>query len=390
MLITVLTALALISIPESTHAEVKATDYGVVCDGVTDDRANLQSALNSANRVVLPTGTCLVTNAGGGAALIINDNQELVGEGNGTIIKLADNQNATILAITNHSNIGIYNLVLDGNRANQTAAAHGIRGVGNTNIRVENVNIVETSGYGIGFQAGTAKDIRIDNVIIKNTGSDGIDFKNLNSDNSGIFISNVTVENPGRSIETETQAGIDIRGIAHLSNINVTGLDTDQHGIRFRESSVETGQGGHYSSLTNFYVQGTGTSSYGVYVPADRVTVSNGTVNGTFIGIYVYGAHNSVDNVKTHGSGTGFLLETNANYVTLSACEAKAGLGKGFVIKSDYSIMNGIIAQGNSNAGIEITSTSDGAVVSGSVFRSNGAANIKSGTNTVSGANYSF
>lgn len=54
-----------VSISPVSHpnTSIYATDYGVVCDNATDDSANLQTAINSANlignvQVILPSGTC--------------------------------------------------------------------------------------------------------------------------------------------------------------------------------------------------------------------------------------------------------------------------------------------------------------------------------------------
>ena len=62
---------------------VKQAPYNAVGDGVTDDTAAIQAALNTGNRIYCPAGTYLISNA----LTVTASNTGLVGDGRGTIIK---------------------------------------------------------------------------------------------------------------------------------------------------------------------------------------------------------------------------------------------------------------------------------------------------------------
>jgi len=112
-------------------------DFGAKGDGVTDDTAAIQSAIDAANEigvlldssagaeVHLPPGQFLTS-----APIVLYggfENQErvsLIGAGSGsTTIKLADNSNSDMIVYNSTSGFNhcrIEGLLLDGNRANQT------------------------------------------------------------------------------------------------------------------------------------------------------------------------------------------------------------------------------------------------------------------------------
>jgi len=122
---------------------------------------------------------------------------------------------------------------------------------------IDDVEINNTNGYGIGIQEGTNKNVRINNVHILHTDKDGIDVKNVNDDNDSILISNVNVEYWNEDVSDTAKAAIDIRGPAVISNafINHPGA-TNATGIRFRNGELgsDNGLGGHGSSVSNFHI----------------------------------------------------------------------------------------------------------------------------------------
>lgn len=371
---------------------VNVFNYGAIGDGIVDDTAAFLSAFAASRDIVAPAGfTYKLTNQGATTCLALNNGYRLHGEGKDTILKIGNGENSSIIEFGTFQDMGVYDLTIDGNVANNTAG-HAIRGSGNTDIEIRNVQIKNTAGYGMGFQTGSFKRVTIENCVVTDTGNDGIDFKNPNNDNVGISIRGVTVERPGRI--TSNQAGIDIRGVAHLNDIWVSGLDDDQAGIRFREDGGGTvGAGGHFSSFSNVYIEGTGADSVAIYAPASRVKGENIYITGVGIGIHLAGIHNSIGNAHVNAAQIlGYLMDVNSTYSSFhSNCVARSGAGKGFKIEADYARISGVIAQGNTGAGIEITGNSTSAIVSTSTFRSNGAANIKNGVSTIDGGdNYAF
>ena len=103
------------------------------CDGVTDDSAALQSALNSASdpglgntKVVLPPGTCIIDPA---AAITINSGLWLQGAGRyGTTLKRKNSSAGGALLTFNADGITLSDFAIDGNKGGSgiTASADSV------------------------------------------------------------------------------------------------------------------------------------------------------------------------------------------------------------------------------------------------------------------------
>ncbi len=125
--------------------------FGAVGDGVTDDTAACQAALdfaitNGNTETYFPTGTYMVT------GLTIATRQRIHGDGNCSEIKLIDNSDANILTTTTGivSQLTIKDIRFNGNRTNQ-ASGDGLHLEG-TNILwavIERVSITLCKDYGI-------------------------------------------------------------------------------------------------------------------------------------------------------------------------------------------------------------------------------------------------
>jgi hypothetical protein len=111
---------------ETTY-NVKSPPYNAKCDGIIDDSAAIQRAIDAANAagggvVFIPTGTCIINTA----ALLIKSNVTISGTGPSSILKttirgyiIADEEDL------NDINIGVNNLTLDGGYPAGTDTLHG-------------------------------------------------------------------------------------------------------------------------------------------------------------------------------------------------------------------------------------------------------------------------
>ena len=106
-------------------------DYGVVRDGVADDTANLQAAINDA----AANGKVLISGSGVSIVTGLTIPSGLQWECNASVLKLANNTDANILVnsdtVGGNSDICIYaagslGLELDGNKANQGAISRPV------------------------------------------------------------------------------------------------------------------------------------------------------------------------------------------------------------------------------------------------------------------------
>lgn len=371
---------------------VSARTFGALGDGHADDRAAIQSAIDSmaasgGGQVLLPAGLYLVSSAAHSAVAIeLKSGVSLRGEGAGSIIKLRDGAGGHTVDATDVSNCAMRSLVIDGNRERQPSVGHGFRSGGVVGLVLQNLTIKNTYHYGIGIEAGINKNIVIDGVAIANTGGDGIDIKNKKNSDSDIVISNVTIRRWGLRTDVKAQTGIDCRGPIRLTNIQVSEpVANDAVGIRMRqgEASDINGIGGHHSNLNSFQVRmGTGHAQIGIDVVARYVTVANGSVTGGSRGLLVEEIGFRGAGIHVAGcSGPGILIDSptprlHGDGAILSDCSARDCGQDGFEVDSnDVRIVN-CTSSGNRGYGVMIMAGASRAHVQGGSFSGNGAGRI--------------
>ena len=103
---------------------VSVTDFGAVGDGVTDDTAAIQAALNASSNIYLPPGTYKTT-----APLLLNTYSQINGSGSNSIIK--NTTNLSVIESTTSTGSRIYfvgggNFKIEGNTAGIVAGSIGL------------------------------------------------------------------------------------------------------------------------------------------------------------------------------------------------------------------------------------------------------------------------
>jgi hypothetical protein len=165
--------------------------YGAVGDGATDDTVDIQAAIDASSvgdTILFPAGTYLIS-----SEIVLKPNRTYTGLNyNKTIIKQKDSSNLTYAMIvsekwdnndtTADDPVVIRDIFLDGNKANNTGTADGIR-LMNYRSLIDNVFVYQTDGYGIRFTdqnkagtniAGTAVENKIYRNYVIQTGKAGI------------------------------------------------------------------------------------------------------------------------------------------------------------------------------------------------------------------------
>lgn len=172
---------------------LSARDFGAKGDGVTDDTAAIQAALDAAAAaggaiVHLEAGTYVVSGSGKASAgcLQIGSNVVLAGDGQGeTTIRLADGSSGDITGIIRTPssdttvNVTIRDLTIDGNRDNTSGDVDGIfTGVApgvnasSEDILIIGVEVMNVSRYGFDPHEQTSRLVIADSISHDN-GADG-------------------------------------------------------------------------------------------------------------------------------------------------------------------------------------------------------------------------
>ena len=201
--------------------------YGAVGDGVTDDTAAIQSAINACSLVYIPTGNYYVK------TLVLNSNLTIFGDGQNSTKLIYDgtnrnNDNDTLfLALSTDentyiSNVTIKNMGLSGcsDTLGFSEFKHLIYLIGTNNISIDNVGLTAFRGDGIclggrNFVPPYPIDVPRHNlnVTIKNCNFDGVNYSNRNGisiiDCTNLLVQNSTFKNCTKSTPTIQPGAID-------------------------------------------------------------------------------------------------------------------------------------------------------------------------------------
>lgn len=370
---------------------VSVKDFGARGDGVTDDTAAIQAAINHAQAiggatVVFPRGTYMIykdnpTQGGSSpndAALrITGSGVRLLG--NGSKIKALPSPDGFVLlrigtfpinnGVVSLEDISIEDFEFDGSYPvvagepddEDAGKFSGILSYGVRRLTLRNLFVHHTGQYGIGLQNGGHVDTLIENVTIEDVRADGIDIKNNGSTDSGTKLNNVTVRRFGYGAIVAPYAGIDLMGPCTLNNILVEDfghLGNVDAAIRFKPGEIgdSRGIGAHFSSLSNFVIKaksGGLMNCVGIDVSARHVRVSNGSIEDTTsYGMWIIQENCGISNVVASRCLDGFRTSastylTNGDRAHFVNCVARHSTNYGFVTGSADVQWTGCIAQTN-------------------------------------------
>jgi hypothetical protein len=223
----------------ATIYDVKVV-YGAVGNGSTDDASAIQSAINAASAagggtVYFSSGTYLI-----GSEITLKSNITL--RGDNATLKLKNGCNATMFYCDTENYINFYDLIIDGNKANNSIGTwpHQYPGALITqhsgHLRIQHCRFTNQA-YGVGFMDLGSKDVVIDDNYFFNTDSP-IDCYGV-----GVVISNNVIEkfiNLGIQIEPTDVAGANINEANPNESTWLTGdyqqgMDISIHGNILRD-----------------------------------------------------------------------------------------------------------------------------------------------------------
>jgi hypothetical protein len=352
-------------------------DFGAVGDGVTNDTVAIQAACNTASAIFFPSGTYLVNN------LDIPSDTCLYGADNEkSIIKRINNGTGnTFIGVSNKSNIKFSNLQIDGNKDNQTNAAHNISIFGCEQATVEYCLIKNAKAVSGGFGAGIAfvegtNDSEVEQSLVS--------FNTIEScDNAGIYISKDSFISITDNLLKSNSDGVVVINfvfppVQYVQNYftitNNRCLFNTGTGIRF--------VGFYTGGTSSFPIQGPGMPPQKGVVISNNICKSNGQYGIAYQGYGATITGNFVEANGTTSSDGGILVNAWGTTVTGNSVldNSAYGIDGGGSVQCLFN-SNVISYQGNTSGlsatGINIGGTVDCQAV-GNILENNGGANSAS------------
>ena len=335
---------------------VSVKDFGAVGDGVTDDTAAIQAALDSnASSVTFPKGTYLSN------ALTVPSNIKIIGENGSTIKAIASLSGSlfeNVLYPTNpgNTNISFNNLVINGNKASAAVNESMIKLGHCTNVTIEDCLIYDSDGFGIDIQGSTST------ILIKGN-------KILDGNSGGINLNGVTAMGnrvTGNHIKGCQASGLIVQGgtkfVVISENIcEYNGL-TNGNGISAgnSQSCVINNNICRYNSYT-------AQAGSGIGINPSGYNCLNHTITGN---ICEYNGDDGIDIAP--GSGD------SSNYHSVTGNQLNYNIGAGINVggagSAEFLTIGNNYITGNGAAGIQFDSgTGSGrSSITGNVITSNG------------------
>lgn len=391
---------------------VNIKDFGAAVDGVTDDAAAFQAAINTGKDVVLAPGT-MVT----GLVTMSNSSQRIVGT-KACVIRRKNATAGNLFTITG-SDCALIGFTIDGNSSNQTYIYNNREILVSGAFSVlKDLRIYNAASMGIGVVPGAIAPM-ISNNDIQGVGDFGIFVNNAGGGTDpayGVCENNTVVEFglQGAGGGASPSVGIGIRsaigGWRVVNNLvrNITPRTNDQLGIECWTNSnnvivdgnvvdmaaANSGEfglsvTGYGSVVSNNLVLGT--SSYGIEI-VDRAVAVTGNVlrspTGAGIAVNLSVGHSDPgDIISITGNAIENTASSNPSFAAIIVAGDPAttpiaigingnvihGLSKGIQVDTqvnNYSISGNTIYNTGSTAASVVASGSHGAVTGNSILRS--------------------
>ncbi len=334
------------SIPTVPDGTLMLEQLDIKGDG-TNESATLQKALdyardNRINTVVFPANKTIVV----GEPIVVHEN--LIVNGNGCTIKLADNHPNMPNFVKLQENTQTRQLKIDGNKNNGNKGSNGVRLYSNTLF--ENNEVFNVSAYSIFPYA--ADNIKIINNTVHDSDQYGIATSGDEASND--YASDITIS--GNTIYDCKEVGIKLRWctntVVNQNTIRVPGASGDSaSGIRLYSFDGPNS----FVSITNNTITGYGTGGYAVGIESDNqnnanINIAGNTISTVYRGISISfpGATVAQNNISDC-SWTGiWLVSNNANI------ESNVLNNAGIIVNTDqagYNPSNNLIKGNTINGG---------------------------------------
>lgn len=267
-------------------------DFGALGDGVHDDTAAIQAAIDAASaaeggEVYLSAGTYNVSAPAQGGCLLLRAGVFLVGDGLGdTVIRSANPAGASSIIRGAGDWIGARDLTLDGNDTQANARGDGWNSAGHDGVFLQGVEVYNARGHGFDLRSA-GRTFNMVDCVARSNGGDGVitdgqvnsfihDSASYDNGNNGFALGG-ELQLLDSSAHHNGLDGIQIvEGDSSLANTSTLTVD----GGTVYDNA---GAGVHAVQANGFVINGVdvhGNQSYGIHVDGSR----NGLV--TFNNVY--------------------------------------------------------------------------------------------------------
>ncbi|RAV11898.1 right-handed parallel beta-helix repeat-containing protein [Paenibacillus contaminans] len=344
-------------------------------DGITDDTAAMQVALYAgAGTVFVPDGTYIVDGVVSSArrdtpnrGLDIPDNTHLQLSPK-AVIRIVTNSldNYTILRVQDRSNVRISGGTIEGDRATHTGTGgewgYGICLNGAKNVTIENIIVKNCWGDGVFISRGIAttapsSNIKIIGLTCDNNRRQGMSCLAVD----GLYVGGSSFRNTNGTLP---QAGIDFEVELDMTNKNIKivgcefvnnagdGIQLNKATSQFNISNCTfAGNGGRgvstflnaYGSIIGNTFTGHTASNAIMVLNCNYMTVSENTCTGNSVGIYV-------------GASASYLSIRSGDHNTIANNTLESNTTWGMIIATSYNQVSGNHIHNNASVGLYLSS----------------------------------